>query len=259
MLLTSPILPYSPKKIISLVPSQTELLHYLGLDKEVIGITKFCVHPSHWFNSKQRIGGTKNLHISAIELLGPDLIIANKEENTKEQIEHLASKFPVWLTEVNNLQDAHQMILDIGQLTHTASKATQLSSDIKFQFQKFKQNRTNDTIPVVYFIWKDPYMVAASHTFINNMLEEAGFINAFKLLERYPQVSIQDIKSSGCHIGLLSSEPYPFKEKHILELQTLLPGIKFILTDGEIFSWYGSRLLKAPEYFSQLHQKISEG
>ncbi|MBN8834765.1 MAG: hypothetical protein ABS68_04390 [Niastella sp. SCN 39-18] len=257
MLLTSPILPYRPQKIISLVPSQTELLYYLGLEAGVIAITKFCVHPDHWFHTKKRIGGTKQLHVSEIEALQPDLIIANKEENTKEQIEALALKFPVWLTDVNHLPDAYQMILDIGQLTHTGEKAAQLCRDIQLQFQLYKKN-TIKPIRAAYFIWKEPCMVAASHTFIHHMMKEAGLANAFNNKERYPQVSIPEIKLSGCQIGLLSSEPYPFKEKHIHEMQSLLPGIKFILTDGEMFSWYGSRLLKAPEYFHQLHQKIRE-
>ncbi|HEX2684244.1 MAG TPA: helical backbone metal receptor, partial [Ferruginibacter sp.] len=94
-------LPYLPKKIISLVPSQTELLYDLGLEKETIAITKFCVHPSSWLNTKERVGGTKTINLQKIDQLQPDLIIANKEENIKEQVEALALKFPVWVTAVN--------------------------------------------------------------------------------------------------------------------------------------------------------------
>src|SRR5438045_6010203 len=106
------------KKIISLIPSQTELLSYLGLEKEVIGITKFCVHPKEWFTIKTRVGGTKNLNIDLIKNLQPDLIIANKEENVKEQIEELAIDFNIWVTDVNTLKDALGMIKDVGELTN---------------------------------------------------------------------------------------------------------------------------------------------
>src|ERR1700741_3198050 len=98
-------IPQIPQRIISLVPSQTELLFDLGLDKEVVGITKFCVHPPEWFQTKTRVGGTKQLKIDLIKQLQPDLIIANKEENVKEQIEELEKHFPVWISDVNNLED----------------------------------------------------------------------------------------------------------------------------------------------------------
>ena len=108
---------YIPKRIISLVPSQTELLHYLGLEQETVGITKFCVHPKEWFNTKTRVGGTKAIKKDIIQQLQPDLIIANKEENVKEQVEDLAKDHPVWVTDVNDLESALQMINDIGELT----------------------------------------------------------------------------------------------------------------------------------------------
>lgn len=107
---------YIPKRIISVVPSQTELLHSLGMEEEVIGITKFCVHPQQWFRIKIRIGGTKQLDIGKIKNLQPDLIIANKEENTRDQIEKLAIHFPVWISDVNTLEDALSMIYSIGNM-----------------------------------------------------------------------------------------------------------------------------------------------
>ena len=95
-----------PQRIISLVPSQTELLADLGLDQEVIGITKFCVHPNHWLKTKTRVGGTKQLDIELIRSLKPDLIIGNKEENVREQVEELRTEFPTWISDVNSPETA---------------------------------------------------------------------------------------------------------------------------------------------------------
>ncbi|MBU3714684.1 MAG: cobalamin-binding protein [Ferruginibacter sp.] len=216
-----------------------------------MGITKFCVHPKEWSENKIRIGGTKALHIEKIKELKPDLIIANKEENVKDQIEELALNFPVWLTEVCNLQDATQMIEDIGHLTQKQKEAAQVISQIQHSFDGLKYHE--EKIPSAYLIWKKPYMTAGSDTFIHDMMHKAGFENVFASKKRYPEITIEDLKNSGCKIVLLSSEPYPFKEKHIQEIECELPGVKAIVVDGEMFSWYGSRLLSAPPYFNKLY------
>ena len=233
------------------MPSQTELLHYLGLEKETIGITKFCVHPDKWFRNKNRVGGTKNIDIQKIINLQPDLIIANKEENVKEQVEQVAAHFPVWVSDVNTPEDAYQMIADIGTLTGKTSKAAALVSAIKFEFDQLSLPRL--PLPACYLIWKDPYMTIGRDTFIHHMLEKAGYENVFAARLRYPQVSVNEIRESGCKVVLLSSEPYPFKQKHIDELQEQLPGVGIQLVDGEMFSWYGNRLLLAPSYFRATH------
>jgi ABC-type Fe3+-hydroxamate transport system substrate-binding protein len=247
-------LPHTPERIISLVPSQTELLFDLGLENEVVGITKFCIHPHQWFETKTRIGGTKNLNIELIHQLKPDLLIANKEENTKDQVEVLSAFYPVWVSDVNNLQDALQMIQMVGDITGTSIKAMQLVSEINNEFNKTAHNPSPPT--AAYLIWKDPYMVAGGDTFINAMLQAAGFKNAFQNLSRYPQASVSDLQNAGCDYILLSSEPYPFKQKHLQQLQAEIPDTKIILVDGEMFSWYGSRLLKAPAYFKRLWQQM---
>jgi ABC-type Fe3+-hydroxamate transport system substrate-binding protein len=233
-----------------LVPSQTELLAYLGLEEEVIGITKFCVHPQKWFHEKTWIGGTKNLNLEKIEELSPDLIIANKEENVKEQIEQLNEKYDVWVTDVNNLDEAIKMINDVGKLTQRQQQASALSLKIKEGFEKLKKAVSEKRkTRAAYFIWKDPWMVAASQTFINDMLQYAGFENVFGNLDRYPEISLNAIKEKNTELILLSSEPYPFKQKHKLEIAKLNPDIQIELVDGEMFSWYGSRLLKSVDYF----------
>jgi len=244
-----------PTRIISLVPSQTELLHFLELELETIGITKFCVHPASWHREKTKIGGTKNIDVEKIISLEPDLIIANKEENVKDQVEKLALDFNVWVTDVNNLNDAIRMITDIGILTKKEIKANALTRLIKNEFtednvEKYVQKN------VAYLIWKDPYMTIGGDTFINNMLLQSGFKNMFDDKLRYPEVTIELLQSLKPEYIFLSSEPYPFSNKHLEELKSALPDSKIILVNGEMFSWYGPRLLQAANYFNQLRLKI---
>jgi len=244
-----------PTRIISLVPSQTELLHFLELELETIGITKFCVHPTSWYREKIKIGGTKNLDLEKIISLEPDLIIANKEENVKEQVEKLAIDFNVWVTDVNNLDDALQMIEDIGSTTKKEIKANALIQSIKNEFEQ-NYHHFNVLKNVVYLIWKDPYMTIGGDTFINNMLLQAGYKNIFDNTLRYPEVSVDLLQDLKPEYIFLSSEPYPFSNKHIEVLQSALPDSKIILVNGEMFSWYGPRLLQAANYFKQLRLKI---
>ena len=247
-------LKHNPKRIISLVPSQTELLSDLELEEEVIGITKFCVHPDHWFKTKTRVGGTKQLHLDKIKELQPDLIIANKEENVREQIEELLKDFPVWISDVNNLNDALEMIASIGEIINKISRAKEIVNQIKKGL--LQPQTTNYKLQTCYLIWKDPYMTIGGDTFINDMLQRCGFQNIFEDQKRYPQISLEQLQAANCQLLLLSSEPYPFKQKHIDELQPLLPHTKIILADGEMFSWYGSRLIKAPACFQQLQNQV---
>jgi ABC-type Fe3+-hydroxamate transport system substrate-binding protein len=249
-------IPSNPKRIISVVPSQTELLYHFGLEEKVIGITKFCIHPKHWFSTKTRIGGTKNLLLEKIKSLQPDLVIANKEENVQEQIEALAQWYPVWVSDVNKLEDALTMIATIGAITGTAEKATSLKTHIAQAFQSLQTTALEVLPKTVYLIWKDPFMTVGGDTFIHNMLQCAGFNNLFVHKSRYPQTSLQEIQAMNCELLFLSSEPYPFRQKHIDELQAHLPHTKIILVDGEMFSWYGSRLQWAPVYFRELNVQL---
>ncbi|HOZ52953.1 MAG TPA: helical backbone metal receptor [Chitinophagaceae bacterium] len=243
----------STKRIISVVPSQTELLYDLGLNEEVVGITKFCIHPHEWYKSKKRIGGTKNLNIDLIHSLQPDLIIANKEENTKEQIEELQKQYPVYLSDIYNLDDALNMIKDIGKLVNKVAESESIVQSI--QIAKSNATFTKTNLKTLYLIWKDPYMVAGKTTFIDSMLTEAGFNNCVDK-SRYPILSMNDITELNPEVILLSSEPYPFKQKHIDEFQNILPSCKLFLVDGELFSWYGSRLCQSFEYFSKLNAQL---
>jgi ABC-type Fe3+-hydroxamate transport system substrate-binding protein len=247
---------FPPKRIVSLVPSQTELLYDLGLDEEVIGITKFCVHPEDWFRNKGRIGGTKNVNIEKVRSLQPDLILANKEENVKEQIEKLETIAPVWISDITTFEDAIQMIKGIGQITNKNQKAESLITQIKTNFSQLQT--TNPKLQTCYLIWRNPYMTIGGDTFINNMLNKAGLQNVFEHLNRYPEITIEQLVAANPQAILLSSEPYPFKEKHIEELKPFFSNTKIILVEGEMFSWYGSRLIYAAKYFQSLLQIIEQ-
>ena len=247
-----------PKRIISLVPSISELLFNLGLDEEVIGITKFCLHPVHWFKTKTRIGGTKNINIEKIKLLQPDLIIASKEENIKEQVEALQQTAPVWLTDISTFSHALEMVDDCGKITGKEEKANEITDKIKSSFNQpsLPVYRHNDQPPTLYLIWRNPYMTIGGDTFVHDMLRLAGFTNIYGHLTRYPSLTIKEIVNANPAYIFLSSEPFPFKQKHIDELQQYLPQSKIILVDGEMFSWYGSRMMYAAEYFEELKLKI---
>jgi|SRR6185436_7012784 len=240
-------------KIISTVPSQTELLYDLGLDAEVTGITKFCVHPEKWFRNKTRIGGTKNLDIKKIIALKPDLIIANKEENVKEQIDELQKHFRVYVSDIKNLDDALLMIKKVGGLVNKKNEASAIIKQIKKHFSIFKFHSALCPLPsILYLIWRNPFMTVGADTFIHDMLTRCGLKNIFSELKRYPEITPEQIAIAKPDFIFLSSEPYPFKEKHVDELKTISPSSKIVLVNGEYFSWYGSRLLKAVEYFKKL-------
>lgn len=249
-------IPFPPRRIVSLVPSQTELLHDLGLGDAVVGITKFCVHPESWFREKARVGGTKKLHLDKIAALKPDLIIGNKEENDRAQIEALMAQYPVWMSDIQNLNEALDMIRRIGEMVDQSAKAEVMIVQIEQDFATLKPLKPLRT---AYFIWQEPYMVAAANTFIDDMLQRAGFVNVFAHLERYPELDEAAIQVAQPQVILLSSEPYPFKEQHMEALRKHCPDAFICLADGELFSWYGSRLLHAASYFRNLHQRISLG
>ncbi|WP_428658452.1 ABC transporter substrate-binding protein [Runella sp.] len=242
-----------PQRIVSLVPSQTELLFDLGLESEIVGITNYCIHPADKVKYKTRIGGTKNIVIEAIKTLKPDLIIGNKEENQQESIENLKKHFPVWMSDIFCLDDAVDMILTVGVLVGKTSEAETIASSIQASFSGL-QSVTTQFKTAAYFIWRKPYMVAASHTFIDDMLYRAGFQNVFSTWDRYPEITAAQLKEAQPEYIFLSSEPYPFKEKHITEFQDICPKARISVVDGELFSWYGSRLQHSAAYFSKLVQ-----
>lgn len=245
------ILKELPQRIISLVPSQTELLFDLGLGDRVVGITKFCIHPTEWFESKTRIGGTKNVNIDRVKSLQPDLILANKEENTQEDIALLETIAPVWISDINTVDDALKMIISVGQLVGCELESEKMVEEINHSFSKYN---ASVSLSALYLIWKDPNFCAGKETFINSMLEKAGFHNVCEE-KRYPEIGTFDMTEP--KVVMLSSEPFPFKEADRVQFEKQFPEAKVIFVDGELFSWYGSRMLLAAAYFAQLRKEIS--
>ncbi len=250
---------YPPKRIVSIVPSQTELLFDFGLDEQVIGITKFCIHPITKFAATTKIGGTKKLLIEKIRDLKPDLIIGNKEENTQSEIELLRQDFPVWMSDISNLEQAITAITQIGGLVNREPEAAYLNHLINAGFTDLQTLALTKQInkTVAYLIWKNPYLYSGQKTFINDLLTKIGLQNVVKQ-SRYPELTLSQLVTLNPQLVFLSSEPYPFKQKHIEEIASALPNAKVILVDGEMFSWYGSRLVKAVNYFFELQNSFTK-
>lgn len=240
---------YPPKRIISLCPGITDTLFSLQLENEIIGRTKYCIHPNDKVKTVATVGGTKKIKMDIIHKLKPDLIFAEKEENTKEMVEELEEFFPVYVAEVQSIKDAYRMIHDVGVVTNREKLAEQLVTTIKAKFHKLPQAHGKRA---AYVIWRKPYMVVGKETYIHSLLEKMGFINPFTELNgRYPVVSREDFQNAKLDYLLLATEPFPFQEKHKLEFAEFLPNIEQIIVDGEMF-WYGPRMLEATEYFKDI-------
>lgn len=230
----------------------------MGLEDKIVGITKFCVHPFHLKQTKTIVGGTKNIKIDKIKELQPDIILCNKEENTKEIVEMCQEIADVHVSDIFTLTDTMELIEEYGQLFNCRTEAQNIIQKLNFKLSDFKNFIKNiEPKKVAYFIWRDPWMVAANNTFINHILELNKFDNIYKNKERYPEVVLKKIRLEGDpDLVFLSSEPYPFKEEHAFEIGRCTHHAKTIFVDGELFSWYGSRMLKAFDYFKKLHQRI---
>jgi len=240
-----------PSRIISLVPSQTELLFDLGLDAGIVGVTRYCIYPHDKTDKRVKIGGTKKFQFEVIDKLQPDLIIGNKEENYPEGIRKLQEKYPVWMSDIATLEDALLMIWGIGELVNKAENARQIISEIRINIDNLENY---PLLKVVYFIWKDPYMVAGGNTFITNMLHKCGLINIFNKTISYPKINLDHIADA--ELILLSSEPYPFNQNDLEFFRKKFPDLPCLLVDGTMFSWYGSRLKYVAAYYRTLREEI---
>lgn len=239
-------------RIVSLVPSLTEILFDFGLTTDqVVGRTKFCIHPDHLVKNVEIIGGTKNLNLQNIKSLKPDLILANKEENVKDQVEELMKSFKTVVTHVETLEDNYYLLKNIGNILGKQNIAQQFNLKIQdiFNFEKPKTK-----LKVAYLIWKNPYMTIGRDTFIHNILEELGFQNIFRNQKRYPIFELEDLAEAD--VIFLSSEPFPFKEKHISEIRNVFPDKLIKIVDGEAFSWYGTRIAKTNSYYQDLIKSL---
>ncbi len=248
----------TPKRIISLVPSQTELLCDLTLENELVGITKFCVHPYHLKSTKTIVGGTKKVDFDKIKALNPDFILCNKEENNLEVVNQLEAIAPTYFSDVNTIEDAKDLILRLGLIFNSRTESTNLVSKIDFKLNDFNQFiKDKPSRKVAYFIWAKPWMVAANKTFINELLKLNKFENIYNNKSRYPEVNIRRIRHEGDpEVIILSSEPFPFTDDHAMEIGTYTNRSVTVFGNGELFSWFGSRLLYSFDYFKELHKHL---
>ncbi len=244
-----------PQRIVSLVPSLTELVFDLGLGSSLSGRTRFCVHPSGRINEIPVIGGTKNPRLDRIREIEPDLIIANREENRKEDVEALEKEYPVFLTDIKTIEEALLAIYELGKWCDAADPAEKLISQIQ---QEMENIPDEPPLEVIYLIWKDPWMSVGGDTYINSVLRTWKLYNKFENdTTRYPPVVIEYFKDRNPDYILLSSEPYPFKEKHKKEILEHCPSCKVLLVDGQWFSWYGSRMLHSFRKLNTFRRAIS--
>ena len=234
-------------RVVSLVPSLTELLYHLQVD--VVGITKFCVHPDIWYRTLPRVGGTKNPDLKLIQTLQPDLIIANYEENRREDVEALQQLTNVHITNIITIEDAMNEIIRIGRVCKSEAPAQKLIKTIQALWNPLKNSARNHR--VVYLIWRNPYMAAGTNTFIHSVISYIGLKNAVQI-GRYPKLKVEEICTLKPDVLFLSSEPFPFKEKHVEELKQYVPDSHIMMVNGEAFSWYGYRMIPSAEYLSSL-------
>ncbi|WP_037325239.1 ABC transporter substrate-binding protein [Salinimicrobium terrae] len=248
-----------PQRIVTLVPSQTELLVDLGLREKIVGITKFCVHPEELRKEKKVVGGTKQVHYDRIKALAPDIILCNKEENTKEMVAELEKLAPVHVSDVMTIQDSLELILQYGKIFGVTDKASEIAEEITLLREEFQKEMEH--VPfrkVAYLIWKNPWMVAGRDNFIDHLLELNRFKNVFSGEDsRYPEIELEQLEQKQVELLLLSTEPFPFKSKDKEELKKEVGINEIHIVDGEYFSWYGSRLTAAFAYFRKLQTVLS--
>ena len=244
----------SSKTIVSLVPSLTELLFDLGLGDRVIGRTRFCTHPKEKIKKIPVIGGTKNPNLEKIRGLNPDVIIANKEENRREDVEELQKDFEVMVTEIDTIEEALFAIHDIGWTFGVQEKGKKWIKSIQKEM-----DRVPDEPPMTaaYFIWRDPWMSVGKDTYIHSVMKHWNLENVYADKSRYPKTTLYELSLKKPELILLSSEPYPFKEKHIKEVRDICRGSNIVLVNGEWFSWYGSRMQKGFRNLNIFRRAIS--
>jgi ABC-type Fe3+-hydroxamate transport system substrate-binding protein len=233
-------------RVVSLVPSLTETAEFLKPGC-VVGLTRFCIHPVGLRKKATVIGGTKDPDIARILSLKPDLILANHEENQKEDVEALENAgIPVLTTRISTVTEALAEIQRLGRALDVFAASRALCDEIA----AIETPVCTRNIRTAYFIWKDPWMAAGGDTFISDVMERFGLANVFGDRARYPIVSPEMLDVANTQLVLLSSEPFPFKERHRNELSAQVAA-RVERIDGEWFSWYGVRMLKSFQALAQ--------
>ena len=233
-------------RLVSLCPSLTELVFDLGLGDSLVGRTKFCVHPADGVARVEKVGGTKNPKISRIIELNPDLVLMNEEENRVEDAEALrAAGIACHTSMPRTIADTAQMVRSIGLALGSIDTAETIARDIEARGREVAARaKGREAVRYAYLIWRDPWMTVNNDTFVHGLLANAGGVNAFgDLSDRYPTITLEQVTAARVDAVLLSTEPFPFAQKHVDEIatRTAIPHERIIVVDGELLSWHGSR------------------
>ncbi len=235
-----------PQRIISLVPSLTETLVDLGVEDRIVGLTKFCIHPDHLRRERTRVGGTKGVRVDVILDLQPDLVIANIEENDAQDIMALEiAGVPCWVCNVRTVERAFRLLADLGELVGAAERGREMEAEARRIWESGRETAPSLDLRIAYAVWRNPWMWAGSDAYIQSVLRWWGW-SPWPEDTRYPELDLDAVRQAGVDEVFLPSEPFPFKAAHKAECE----GLDARLVDGEMFSWYGSRMLHVPRYIA---------
>ena len=240
------------RRIVSLVPSTTELLCALGLADALVGVTVYCVEPRDVVRTKTRVGGEKDPDLAKIQALAPDLVVANIEENRREDVEALrAAGLHVWLAYPRSVAESLVMIRELGEVTGTVAGARALLDSLEPLYAEARAHAAGRRpTPVFYPIWREPWMTVGRDTYIHDLLATCGGANVFADRERYPSISLEEVAARAPEVVLLPDEPFRFRRAHLRDFDAYpaMPAVRagrLHLVDGKPFSWHGPRLAEA--------------
>jgi iron complex transport system substrate-binding protein len=235
-------------RLVSLCPSITETLIALGGEHELVGITRFCIHPAAEVADICKVGGTKDPDITKIVALKPDLIFVNDEENRKEDFEALrAAGLSVHVSTLRKVDEVPAHLRELGDRLGTVRRANEFAADIEAELQALKQAQSLRSAPFrfAYLIWRQPWMAVGGDTYVSNLLTQAGGSNVFAGAEaRYPELSLDELRAHAPDVLFLPDEPFPFAPKHVPDLQSVLPSMEIHLVSGDDCCWHGVRSLR---------------
>jgi ABC-type Fe3+-hydroxamate transport system substrate-binding protein len=252
-----------PRRIVSLVPSSTEALWDMGVGGAIVGVTRYCTHPREALNGVAVVGGTKDVDVSAVAALRPDLVVANCEENTREAIEALEQQeIPVWAAFPRTVDAALADLAALGRLVGRAEVGVAWGRRGRDMREILRERVGTFTFTYAWMIWRRPWMAVSDDTFIASMLAEAGGRNALASLEgRFPEVAAEALGAADPDVVLLSSEPMPFSWRHADELAAAsgVPRSRFRRVDGSFASWHGTRMAAGFAYLAGLVDGLTAG
>ncbi|MEM7542863.1 MAG: helical backbone metal receptor [Pseudomonadota bacterium] len=240
-------------RIVSLVPSLTELVIDLELDEQLVGRTGFCIHPRTVVKKIAKVGGTKDVNFDALKALAPTHVLVNIDENTRETYESLQKFVPhVIVTHPETPQDNTALYALVGGIFNREAQARRLAGAFERALQRLKALPEVEPRKVLYLIWRDPWMTVTPETYIARMLKLINWETVPSSADaRYPEIDLAE-QASASDLILLSSEPYPFRDKHLDEVRALSNGVHTMIVDGEMLSWYGSRAIPGLQYLATL-------